>query len=42
MLIIGSILLGAFIFWSIIFDDFDDEDDDGPDKGIMIPVPNGI
>jgi hypothetical protein len=37
MLILGSILLGTFIFYSVFFND--DIDDDGPpDDGIMQPV----
>jgi hypothetical protein len=41
MLILGSILLGTFIVYSVFFTD--DIDDDGPpDDGIMQPVYQGV
>jgi hypothetical protein len=42
MLLIGSILLGTFIFYSILLTDDVDDDDNGPDKGIMQPVYEGV
>ena len=39
MLVLGSILLGSFIFYSILFTDDIDEDGGGPpDGGMMQPV----
>jgi hypothetical protein len=38
MLILGSILLGSFVFYSLLSED--EDDDNGPDSGIMTPVFN--
>ncbi|QDH50665.1 hypothetical protein [Synechococcus phage S-B43] len=42
MLLIGSILLGTFIFYSVLFTDDVDDDDNGPDSGLMQPVYEGV
>jgi len=41
MLLLGSIMLGTFIFYSALFgEDIDDDDDHG--GGMMIPAHNPI
>ena len=41
MLLLGSIMLGTFIFYSALFgEDIDDDDDHG--GGMMIPAQNPI
>ena len=41
MLLLGSIMLGTFIFYSALFgEDVDDDDDQG--GGMMIPAHNPI
>ena len=41
MLLLATILIGAFIFGSALTDDVDD-DNDGPGGGMMIPAYNPI
>ena len=41
MLIIAASLIGGFIFASLLTEDADD-DDNGPDSGLMQPVYEGV
>ena len=41
MLIIAASLIGGFIFASLLTEDVDD-DDNGPDSGLMQPVYEGV
>ena len=39
VLLLGSMLIGAFIFYSVLFtDDVDDDDNGPPDGGMLTPV----
>lgn len=38
MLIISAMLFAGFIFWAVLMTDDIDDDDDGPDNGLLIPV----
>jgi len=38
MLVLGSILISTFIFWAAFFTDDVDDDDNGPDDGMLTPV----
>ena len=40
MLLIATSLIGGFIFAALLTDDVDD-DDNGPDNGLMIPAYQG-
>ena len=42
MLLLVSILLGTFIFYAAIFAEDVDDDDNGPDGGLMQPVYNPV
>ena len=36
--VIATFMLGAFVFGAVLQDDVDDDDDNGPSSGIMIPL----
>lgn len=38
MLLLASILIGAFIFYATLFSEDIDDDNDGPGGGTLIPV----
>ena len=38
MLLLGSMLIGAFIFYAVLFTEDVDDDDNGPGGGLMQPV----
>jgi len=38
MLVFAAALIGAFIFWAVLFAEEIDDDNDGPGGGTMIPV----
>ena len=38
MLLLATFMLGAFVFGAVLQDDVDDDDDNGPSNGIMIPL----
>ena len=38
MLLLATFMLGAFVFGAVLQDDVDDDDDNGPSSGIMIPL----
>ena len=44
MLLIASSLIGGFIFAALLSEDVSDDDDNGPDGGLMTPVyaPNPV
>lgn len=38
MLVLAATLIGAFIFWAVLFADEIDDDNDGPGGGKLIPA----
>ena len=38
MMLLATFLLGAFIIHSVITEDYDADDDDGPGGGLLIPA----
>ncbi len=42
MLFIASYVLGGFIFAALLSEDVSDDDDNGPDSGLMQPVYQGV
>ena len=41
MLVLAATLIGAFIISTLLFTDDVDDDDNGPDSGLMQPVYQG-
>ena len=40
MLVLASMLISGFVFWAAFFTEDQDDDDNGPDGGLMQPVYN--
>jgi hypothetical protein len=38
MLVFSAMAIAGFIFWAAFLTDDIDDDDDGPDNGLLIPV----